>query len=125
LTVLSKSSGFDGQFYYRLALNPFTSQATEFGITIDVPPLRHQRILYPLLTWILSLGRPSLVPMVLVLINFIALCVMGWIGGAFSQSLKQHALWGVFLPLYPGFLLVLSRDLVEILEVSLLLGSLL
>lgn len=125
LTVLSNSVGFDGQFYYRLSLNPFTSRVTEFGITIDAPPLRHQRILYPLLTWVLSLGNTNLVPVVMILINFISLCTMGWIGGLYAQSLKQQALWGVFLPLYPGFLFTLSRDLVEILEITLLLGSLL
>src|ERR687883_290318 len=64
LTVLRNSAGYDGQFYYRLALTPFTSQATEFGIRIDAPPIRQQRILYPLLTWILSLGLPSVVPVV-------------------------------------------------------------
>src|SRR4051812_48413098 len=47
LTVLKASDGFDGQFYYRLALNPFTSQREEFGITLDAPALRHQRVLYP------------------------------------------------------------------------------
>ncbi len=125
LTVLKESAGYDGQFYYRLALNPLTSQVTEFGITLDIPAYRHQRILYPLLTWVLSLGNANLVPIIMVLINFFSLCVMGWIGGAYAQSLKQHALWGVFLPLYPGFLFTLSRDLVEILEVTLLLGSLL
>ena len=124
LIVLRNSVGYDGQFYYRLSLNPFTSQVREFGITIDSPPIRHQRILYPLLTWTLSLGNPSLVPVIMVLINFISLCVMGWLGGAYAQTLKEHALWGIFLPLYPGFLFTLARDLVEILEITLLLGSL-
>lgn len=124
LTVLRNSGGYDGQFYYRLALNPFTSKDREFGIRIDSPPIRQQRILYPLLTWILSLGNPNLVPVIMVLINLVSLCAMAWLAGAFAQQLKQHALWGIFLPLYPGFLLVLSRDLCEILEITLLVGSL-
>lgn len=97
LTVLRNSAGFDGQFYYRLALDPFTSELDEFGVTIDLPPLRHQRILYPLLTWSLSFGTPDLVPGVMILINFTALCMIGWIGGAYAQTLGRHALWGVFL----------------------------
>ena len=125
LTVLRNSGGFDGQFYYRLSLNPFTSKVTELGITLDAPALRHQRILYPLLAWILSLGDADPVPIILLLINFISLCAMGCLGGTFAQTLKQHALWGIFVPLYPGFLFTLSRDLVEILEITLLLGSLL
>lgn len=125
LTVLPNSEGFDGQFYYRLSLNPFTSRATDYGITLDVPALRHQRIFYPFLTWIFSLGKPRLMPIVMVLINFLSLGALGWIGGHYAQTLKQHALWGIFLPLYPGFLFTLSRDLVEILEITLILGSLL
>ncbi|HKO62192.1 MAG TPA: hypothetical protein VJV03_13600 [Pyrinomonadaceae bacterium] len=125
LKVEPNSAGFDGQFYYRFALNPFTSQRIERGIEIDSPALRHQRILYPVLGWILSAGNPALVPLVMILINFVALCAMGWMGGIYAQTLRQHALWGVFLPLYPGFLFTLSRNLVEILEISLLLGSLL
>lgn len=124
LTVLQDSGGFDGQFYYRLALNPFTSRASEFGITLDAPSYRQQRILYPLLAWMLSLGNAHLVPIAMILINFVSLCTMGWIGGIYAQTLKRHAMWGIFLPMYPGFLFSLSRDLVEILEITLLLGSL-
>ena len=125
LTVRKDSAGFDGQFYYRLALNPFTSQPTEFGITFDAPPLRHQRILYPLLSSVLSAGNHKFLPAAMILLNFLLLCLMGWLGGAYAQTLKQHALWGIFLPLYPGFLLVLSRNTVEILEAALVFGSLL
>lgn len=125
LTVLRNSPGFDGQFYYRLGLNPFTSQVTDFGITIDAPALRHQRFLFPLLAWALSTGNPQALLVVMVLINFLCLCVLGWIGGHYAQALRQNALWGILLPLYPGFLLILSRDLVEILEITLFLTSLL
>jgi uncharacterized membrane protein YeiH len=125
LFVLKHSDGFDGQFYYRLALDPFTSQRTEFGITLDAPPVRQQRILYPLLARALSLGDARLVPAALILINVCALCFLGWLGGVFAQSLNRHALWGILLPLYPGSLLTLARDLTELLEVSLLLASLL
>jgi hypothetical protein len=125
LTVMRHSTGFDGEFYYRLSLNPFTAQATEFGITLDNAALRHQRLLYPLLTWVLSFGNPTVVPVMMILINFAGLCLMGWLGGVYAQTLKQHALWGIFLPLYPGFLFTLRRDLLEILEITLVLSSLL
>lgn len=125
LSVLHNSDGFDGQFYYRLALNPFTSQRTEFGITLDTPALRHQRILYPLLSLLISLGNREFVPTAMILLNFLSLCLMGWIGGIYARALNRQALWGILLPLYPGFLLSLTRDTTEILEATLLLGSLL
>ena len=125
LSVRPNSDGFDGQFYYRLALDPFASQETGHGITLDVPALRHQRILYPLLSKALSLGSPRLLPWAMLAVNLAALCLLGWLGGLFAQSLRKHALWGVFTATYPGSLLTLTRDLVELTEVTLIVGSLL
>lgn len=125
LSVRPDSDGFDGQFYYRLALDPLTSRRTDYGITLDVPSLRHQRILYPLLARALSLGSDRLLPWAMIAINLSALCALGWLGGLYARSLKRHALWGVFPALYPGSLLTLTRDLVELSEVTLLVGSLL
>lgn len=125
LQVLRHSPGYDGEFYYRLALNPFTSSVTEFGVTLDYPAYRQQRIIYPLVVWTLSLGQPDLVPGMLILVNYIGLCLLGWLGGLYAQSLKHHAFWGLVFPLYPGLLLTLLRDLAEILAMCLLLASLL
>ena len=125
LTVQPPSPGYDGQWYYRLALDPFLTQASDHGVHLPSPPYQQQRLLYPLIVRLLSLGRPSLVPPLLILVNFLALCPLGWVGGAYSQSLGRHALWGIAFALYPGFLLSLSRDLTEVLEVSLLLSGLL
>jgi hypothetical protein len=125
LTVRPNSDGFDGQFYYRLALDPLTSRRTDYGITLDAPSLRHQRILYPLLAKMLSFGSERLLPWAMIAVNFSALCLLGWLGGLYARSLQKHALWGIFLPLYPGSLLTLTRDLVELSEVALLVGSLL
>src|SRR5215813_83017 len=125
LTVIKNSAGYDGQFYYRLALDPFTSRRTDFGVTLDIPSFRHQRILYPFLAWVLSVGNAGLVPWMMLFINYSALCLLGWLGGVYAQAFKQHALWGLFLPLFPASLMSLTRDLVEALEVTLLVSSLL
>lgn len=125
LSVLRASDGYDGQFYYRLALDPLTSKRADFGVTLDLPPYRQQRVLYPLLAGALSLGDARLLPAALLLVNFLALCSLGWLGGAFARGAGRHALWGIFLPMYPGALLTLSRDLVELTEIALLLAGLL
>jgi hypothetical protein len=123
LTVLKANTGYDGEFYYRLALDPFTSERTAFGITFDSPRYRQQRILYPLIAWALSLGRPEAVPWVLIAVNYAALCAIAWLGGAYARHAGRHALWGMAFPLYAGFLLTLSRDLTEIVEVCCVLGA--
>jgi hypothetical protein len=125
LRVQPNGDGYDGQFYYRLALDPFTSTQIGFGIRLDLPPYRQQRIVYPLIVWVLSLNRFTMVPALMILVNYLAVCVLAWIGAAYSQSRRQHALWGLVFPLYPGFLLTISRDTIEIVEVAFLLAGLL
>ncbi len=52
-----KTGGYDGQYYFRLALDPLASQQTAFGITLDHPAYRQQRILYPALAHLFLLLR--------------------------------------------------------------------
>jgi hypothetical protein len=125
LRVLRSSAGYDGQFYYRLALNPFTTKRTELGVTLDNPGYRQQRIMYPLVVWLLTGGNPELVPAALILVNYLAVCAIGYIGALYARALHEHALWGLMFSLYPGFLYVIVRDLTELLAACLLLASLL
>ncbi|MEO8971648.1 MAG: hypothetical protein ABI406_08630 [Ktedonobacteraceae bacterium] len=60
--------GYDGQFFYQIARNPF--HAASF---IDRPSYRYQRIIYPLLVTILSLGKTSFIPYMLLLVNFVSI----------------------------------------------------
>jgi len=122
LKVLRNSAGYDGQYYYRLAITPFTSKQIDLGIKIDQPAYRQQRIVYPLLAWLFSLGQPSIVPLSLILVNCLALCLITWLGTKYAQTAHHHAFWGLIFPLFPGFLLTLSRDLTEIVDISFLLG---
>ncbi len=123
LPVLS-SYGYDGQFYYRLALDPANLHHTAFGITLDLP-FRLQRIGYPLLTWLLSLGQRSWVPVMLVAVNVLALGAIGLLGGMFAREAGRHVLWGLLLAGYFGFVLSLGNDLTEPLAAACLLGGIL
>lgn len=123
LRVIQDSAGYDGQFYYRLALAPFTDVRTDFGITLDQPAYRQQRIVYPLLGWLLSFGQPALAPAALMLVNFLALCALAWLGARYAQMIGLHAVGGLVFPLFPGFLLTLSRDTSEIVEIAFLLAA--
>jgi hypothetical protein len=124
LFVWRQSDGYDGQFFYRLAVAPFDTSPTAHGITIDLP-YRHQRIVYPLLAWITSFGSPRQVPLALLQVNLVALCLCALVGGALARSMGRHALWGVLPALYPGFLLTLARDTAEIVAVTFMLAGLL
>jgi len=124
LAVLPSSAGYDGQFFYRLALDPFTSEKTAFGIELDSPALRQQRILYPLAAWCISGGDPARVAWVLIGLNVAGMGVLGWLGAAWARECGRHALCGLAFPAYPGFVLTLARDLSEIMTACLALAGL-
>jgi hypothetical protein len=124
LYVHRDSYGYDGQFYYRLALTPFTSERTALGITLDTPRYRQQRILYPLLARTASLGDPALLAPSMVLVNFLGLCAIAWLGAVYAGQAGRHALAGLAFALYPGFLMTLGRDLTEIVELAFIMGAL-
>lgn len=106
-------SGYDGQFFYRLALDPFTHKATDFGITIDNPPYRQQRIIYPLIARLLAAGNPSSTIIILVLINYLSICGITFVSAKLFQQLNADSVTALIISFYPGFLISLSRSLCE------------
>jgi hypothetical protein len=125
IAVLQPSDGYDGQFYYRLALEPLTDRQMKYGIAIDDPRYRQQRILYPLLVNLLSFGNHRLVPSLMVLVNFAAMVLMGFLGALYARQHNRHALYGLAFPIYAGFFFSLSRDLAEAIELTCVLAALL
>ena len=122
--LLVPSAGYDGQFYYRLALDPANWHATAFGITMD-QSYRYTRIGYPLLAWIFSLGQHQLVPVVLVALNLLAVAAMALLGGMFARESGRHALWGLAFAAYFGLVISVGRDTAEPLAEACMLGGLL
>ena len=122
--LLVPSAGYDGQFYYRLALDPANWHATAFGITMD-QSYRYTRIGYPLLAWIFSLGQHQLVPVVLVALNLLGVAAMALLGGMFARASGRHALWGLAFAAYFGLVISVGRDTAEPLAEACMLGGLL
>ncbi len=122
--LLVPSAGYDGQFYYRLALDPANWHATAFGITMD-QSYRYTRIGYPLLAWIFSLGQHQLVPVVLVALNLLGVAAMALLGGMFARESRRHALWGLAFAAYFGLVISVGRDTAEPLAEACMLGGLL
>ena len=116
--------GYDGQFFYRLALDPLNFHRTAYGIAMD-RPYRYMRIGYPALTWLVSLGQHSLVPTMLVAVNIAAVGALGYLGARFAIDGGRHALAGLLLPGYFGLITSLSRDTAEPLAAVCLLAGLL
>lgn len=123
LPILPRN-GYDGQFFYRLAIDPANLHRTAFGITLDSPD-RLVRIGYPAVAWLVSFGQLALVPVALVVVNVAALVAIGFLGGVFARDAGRHALWGLLLAGYFGFVLSLSRDTAEPLAAAFMLAGVL
>jgi len=122
--LLVPSAGYDGQFYYRLALDPFNWNHMAFGITMD-QSYRYTRIGYPVLAWIFSLGQHQLVPVVLVVLNLLGVAAIAMLGGMFARESGRHALWGLAFAAYFGLVISVGRDTAEPLAEACMLGGLL
>ena len=118
------SAGYDGQFYYRFALNPFNWHPTAYGITID-HNYRYTRLGYPIVTWLLSGGQHAVVPIVLTVVNLLCVAAIGWLGAQFARDSGRHALWGLLFVAYFGLVISVGRDTSEPLADACMLAALL
>ncbi len=117
--------GYDGQFYYRFAFDPFNWHLTAYGITVD-HPYRYTRIGYSVAAWLLSGGgHGRLLPLALVTVNLLSVAAMAWVGAVFAREGGRHALWGLLFAAYFGLVVSVGRDTSEPLADACLLGGLL
>ncbi|MGC8462469.1 MAG: hypothetical protein ACP5P9_02190 [Acidimicrobiales bacterium] len=116
-------NGYDGQFYFRMALDPADVARTAFGITFDSAE-RLSRLGYPFLAWLAAGGVRAAVPWTMVAVNVVALAVLGLLGAVLARSAGRHALAGLLVAAYPGFLWTLGRDTTELVAGAFLVGGL-
>jgi hypothetical protein len=117
-------TGYDGQFYYRLALNPADLHRSAYGITFD-NAYRVQRITYSLLVFVAAAGQAGAVPYALVVVNVVGLAVLAALGALLARDCGRPAAWGLLVAGYSGFLFALGRDLTEICEACFVVATLL
>lgn len=116
-------SGYDGQFYFRMALDPARLSRAAYGIRFDTIS-RLERMGYPAIAWLLAGGRHSLIPDTLIITNVLALGGLAIGGGYMARSSGRHALWGLAIAGYWGYLWSAGRDLTEITAAAFLVGGL-
>jgi len=125
LTVQPADKGFDGQFFYRIAVSPLSARRTVAGVRFDLRALRNARWLYGAMGWAGSAGDRDVVPWALIGVNIVAAVAVGGLSGALARDSGRHALWGLLLALYPGFAYSLSLDTSELVAAAFLLAALL
>jgi hypothetical protein len=73
-----QSSGYDGQFYAQLAVEPLLRDR-RLDAAIDSPPYRARRILFSWTAYVAGLGRPARILKVYALQNVIAWLLLAWV----------------------------------------------
>jgi hypothetical protein len=111
--VVVKGSGYDGQFIYRMALEPLPHAQTGHGITFDSPAYRAQRVVTPALAWTVVRLTPLESAASLLLVNVVALLVAAYFAGRLVRRFGGHAAWGILPVLSFAMVIPLARDLTE------------
>ena len=108
--------GYDGQFAYYMARQPsivVTCASNAATCPLDTPPLRAQRILYPILARLLAFGQPGWIPFTLLLVNFVAVLVAAAVVSALCVEMGAARWWGAAAGVFTGEVLGFVRDLTD------------
>lgn len=103
--------GYDGQFYRYIAHNPWPPFLS--ASSFDLPQLRYQRILLPVLAWTLAAGRPTLIDPAFVFLVDAALFLGVFITARFFHSLGRDPCWGLLFLFMPATLASTDRMLTD------------
>src|SRR5260221_1950252 len=105
-----ETPGYDGQFYYALARNPWQKHVpTE----IDKPAARHLRLVYRVVCGLASGGDPELLFWVMPLINLLSIAGIAALGAMLAVRFGRSAWWGILLPLAVNAGMPALRDLTD------------
>ncbi|MFH0786608.1 MAG: hypothetical protein V2B13_03230, partial [Pseudomonadota bacterium] len=110
------SVGYDGQFYYYIAHDPFILGHNYNHI--DSPAYRYQRLIYPLTAWLLSFGQANLIPYMMVAVNLLAILLGTYFIILILQHFGRNPWFSLFYSTSWGFLLCLLRSLPEPLAIT-------
>jgi hypothetical protein len=102
--------GYDGQFAYFIAMDPRPSVV---GLVLDVPAYRYQRIAYPMLARVLSLGMPAVIPWMLLGLNLVVHLVGTWAVSRTLQTYSKARVYALPYGLWVGLVAAVGLDLHE------------
>ena len=122
--VYDDSWGYDGQFFWRLAVDPaqWDLDRPHHGVMFD-SAYRPPRIAYPALAWALAGGHREWVATTLVAVNVLAYAAIAGLGALIAQGSRRPALTGLLVATTPGLVYALSRDLSDAVTLAALLAG--
>lgn len=117
MVIFDDKGGYDGQFYYYAARDPFLTEG------LFKNPYRQQRILYPLLSWAAAFGNETLIPYTMYLVNLASVALGMYF---FILILKGYSLspyWSLFYGLSPPSIMTIQYDLPSPLSMFLIIAA--
>lgn len=125
--VFEESGGYDGQFFYQMAFDPFLTayrgDPARYRAFIDTPPYRYGRIGFSVMTKVLSADRPQWYPAVMVALVISSLAVCGALLAAFARHHGASVWYGALVLLVPGYWCSAELTLPEPLAAAFFLGG--
>jgi hypothetical protein len=113
----SGGDGYDGQFYLYMIKDLLMN---EDGIP---NPFRFQRILYPVLVWIVALGQADLIPLSMIIVNLAAIALSALLLWRMIQNTNLRADYLFLYTLNVGFLIAVFYDVATPLCVALMVAA--
>lgn len=122
LVVLSGKRGNDGQQFLALSLDPLQGDPGTVK-AVDNPIYRGKRLLYPMLAWLLGLGRPELIIWWLGLINVACIGFASGLVARWAQLEQRSPRWGWAVLTLPGYWITLTLSTADLLATTLMLSA--
>ncbi|EKD28384.1 MAG: hypothetical protein ACD_79C00321G0001, partial [uncultured bacterium] len=107
--VLKNSAGYDGQFFLYMCHD--LNGNSEIIKQIDVPAYRYQRIMYPLLVYLISFGQNNIFSPILILVNIISIIFTVYVLILFLRKNDMNIWYSLLYPCISGLVLCVMRDL--------------
>lgn len=117
-------AGYDGQYFWMQAGDPFLRGRALRGLTSLGTEFRAQRVAYPALAGGLAAGSRAALPWTLLLVNVAAVVALTAAAARFARAEGRSGWWALALGLSPGVVLATLRDLSDPLAVCALAGGL-
>ncbi|MFI5274983.1 MAG: hypothetical protein ACHQ4H_18285, partial [Ktedonobacterales bacterium] len=110
--------GFDGQFFYFIALDPkqpliCATHTPNCALDDAFGIVRAERLLYPYTAGLLTLGHADWVPYPLLLVNFASILITAWLVGRMCVEAGASRWLGAVAALYTGEIQGFLRDLAD------------
>ena len=121
--IFPEQVGMDGQMFLTIGFDPFLRNPNTIQ-ALDIPDFRYRRILYPLLGYILGLGKVSLIPYAMVVINCISTIAIILYTKAYLKFIEAPAWQSILVLCIPSVWIILYFSTAGLLSSALLVSSL-